>query len=331
MARLAPISARNSNSPSGRGTIGLALLLQHSPFLRFMDACNAFEEDSTTFDFWPVNDTATLQTRAIGGGYTATDMTLPNKISNSLKFYGDGQDWDVTYDRDKKLGLTEPMNLFEKKLKKKMQDWAKKMQVALFNDDGTGNKLKGYSKLLNGTDVIAGSTETRVFNAASYAKSSTAKYFDLSGDLTDAKASNFIEMFMQLLAEIDNPQGMILNRSTAARINAIGYKKDVIGVQQYQSGMIQTFMNMPMIIVDDNTIGQAEPDDTATPVACTTSIYLMSPAEQSNSIVTNSGLAWLDIPDLEDKSSQRERWEFALNIKFENEKSVLRLRNIKLS
>jgi hypothetical protein len=89
-------------------------------------------------------------------------------------------------------------------------------------------------------------------------------------------------------------------------------------------------MGVEVISVSSNSITLTEPDDTATPLETTSSIYVLSPGENNFSLITNSGLQWHDYDSQENKESGREKWEIRANWRIENPKSVLRVRNIKV-
>ena len=85
-----------------------------------------------------------------------------------------------------------------------------------------------------------------------------------------------------------------------------------------------------MITVPNNVITRLEADNTATPVNDTTSFYLLSPEEQRCSLVTNSGLWYNEYDHRENEQKDLEMFGINMQLKIEDNKSVLRVRNLKI-
>ncbi len=306
------------------------MLLERSAYIRFLDQHSAFEELATDFLYRPTDDTATLRGRSLGGSYTVTDKAPPALQSDKLAFYGEAIDVDESHEADAARGLMDIDKWLDKMLRKTVRDWAKKYENAIFNGAGTGTPLpmKGLSVLIDGTTDIPGFTGYKAIANAADADPDSGKSFDLS------KAANedaFIEALTLWLTQVDNPQGIVMNKEMFARMTTIARRKHMLGESRDLFGVpVPTFNNVPMIQALDGSITNTEDDDTAEPLEVTTSIYIQSPGEMKYSIATNSGLHFHDVGELEGKESQRMRWEIRSENKIEEKDVILRVRNIKL-
>lgn len=324
---LAQISNIDSQSAYAKGA--LAIMLENSPILRFFDSRSAFELDSTDYDHDVVEETSDFQSRAVGGGYTGAAVTPSSeKVLGSLKFHGDSVLIDRSHLADQELGLRDVEKTLLKKLPRRLRDFAIKLDNAIMNGEGTGNLLKGLSKKLNGTDDIPGFTGIKgVKNAKDY---DSGVSFDLS---STSKYAKFLEALNDMIAQVPNASGILCNRDFISRLQTIAYKeKGVVDTLDQYGRPLQFYKNIPLIQMNAGVITNTEPDDTpTTPLTNTTSIYILRPRELDLSIVTNSGLEFLDYDaQASGKQSEGYNWEVRLNTKIELSDSILRVRNIKL-
>jgi len=317
------------NSPSGRGRDALGIILEESPFLRFLDQCSAWELDATVFNFRPGTSIAmNTQVRALGGSYTAQDLNLPELVADSQKFHGGEVDIDVSYLADKNRNLRDFSAWFIKDLRVRIKQFAIAYESLLFNGTGLTHIIKGLKEIINGDDLPGFDGVTNLLNAQAVTGGST-KSCDLSVTTNYAK---WIEWLYLALSKVKNPAGLIMNPTLFARMSTIAKRENMLGQSIDDFGNpIPNFNGIPMIQVLDTSILNNEPDDTpTTPLPSTTSLYIMSPKEQGLSLVSNSGLEWWDYDHLENKKSGKETFEIRGAWKIEDMYTIERIRNIKI-
>lgn len=328
MARLIPISRIESDSEYGQMAAGL--MLQHSPFIRWLDNRSGFEVDATDYDWLPADDTANMQARGRGGGFTEESIAPGSKQTDSLKIHGDKIAIDETDLADIRLGLRDMDSHFRKKIIRRVRDFARDYEALMFNGDGTGNNLKGLETIFDGSADLPGLGITGVINAKDASQDSSPTSLDLG--LTD-NADNqqaFMEFMSQWLAEVPNAKGIVCNRKFQGRITTIAHLHRNISITPAQGfGQIVSIDGVPLVPILDTAISNTEPDDAEPVVNNTTSIWLLDPGEMKFSLVTNSGLFWKD-HDWEDKESDGWMWEIRAAWKVEEFEVARRVRNIKL-
>lgn len=320
--------AQLSQLDSERGRAALALLLDGDPFLRFLEAHAAWEEDATTFDWRPIDPSQALQTRAIGGEYTPDDATPAALVADSLALHGFSIDIDETHIADANRRLRDLDIWLDKEVSRRVRRWSKLFGNALFVGAGTTTLLKGLSKILDGTTDLPGyAGETGVIDAADFLAGAPDS-FDLSN--ADNWAT-FIEKLIRYRGEVPGAKGMVMGPELFARMYTIAQQKHILGEQRDTFGVpVTTFAGLPMIEAIPGTILATEPDNNDVPVANTTSLYIMRPGEMDLSLVSNSGLHFDDDIDLEKKESRRIKAEIRAKWKIEEKDSIRRFRNIKL-
>lgn len=314
-----------------RGVEAARTILTGSPFLSYLDANSAFELDKMDFDWRPASNTYSAQTRARGGSLTATDITWEAKQSGSQVVLGGALDIDIRNKRDAELGLDNLDVQLQKNLLRAWNGYALSVQNKLFNGTGAGSptELKGLKTILDGSTDLPGYTGVKgVINAANYSKESSPKSLDMT---VDKAGKYFTALMLDTLNEVSNPTGIVMNNKLFAAITQFAEVQRTLESTTNNYGTIlRTLWGVPVILVDGTTIGVTEPDDTTTPLENTTSMYVMSPGELKTSLVTNSGLYYIEYDHLENKESGREKWEMSLAWKIEDTTSIRRVRNIKV-
>lgn len=316
------------NSPSGRGNDALGVLLQESPFLRFLEENSGWEEDATNYDFLPTPyDLLTIEERTAGNSYTAAAVSPNSRQTGSLYFQGASIDIDISYLADAQRGLRDIPTWFTKELRSRMKQFSVGYEKLLFQGTGVDGQIKGLKTIIAGSD-IPGYTGTTCLENAQEVTAGSTKSCDISSSTNFAK---FMEWLWKKINSIDRPMGLVMNRALYARMWTIARKEQVLSETRDMFGMpIAKYNGIPMIPVLDTTILNTEPDDTGTPVNETTSLYIMSPGEQRLSLVSNSGLYWMDYDHLENNEQGREKWEIRAAWKIEEPLAISRIRNIKL-
>lgn len=319
-----------SNLPTDRARLALALLLQESPFFRFMDVASAFEEDATDFTYRPVASTTTVSTRARGGSFTAADVAPATPQSASQKFMGFSIDVDAADFADAQAGRRNLDQWLDREYRSRFTSFAAGLEAKIFLGDpaSDANSPKGLKLILDGTTDVPGLTG---YKGVANAKDAG------SGNSLDLTVTTYYDAFLEWLslqiAGVKNPTGIVVAPKLYAKLTTIarakGYYTNSVGAFGEQ---VEAVAGIPLIKTLSTSILTNEPDDAGTPATNTTSMYIMAPAEGAYSIVTNSGLFVKDIADedLESKQSARLITEFRGQNKIEQKDVVLRIRNIKV-
>ena len=322
-----------SNLETERGRQVLALLLQHSPFFRFMEDNSAFAEDGTDFQSRPVDASTNVQTRVLGGKYTSADVVPADAVPQSLGFHGDSFDVDRSHVADEERGLRSVDAFFRKYFPRRVRDWAKGLERLALRGSGTkdanGREMKGLLTILNGQDDLPGYTgHTAVIDAVQFLSTSPA-----SLDLTDeANWDPFMEGLEQLMYLV-GAEGILANRQLGAKMTTIARNNHIRGERRDRFGQpVTTYDGTDLVRLNDGSITNSEPDNASTPNTNTTSLVLAAPAEGVYDITTNSGIEFDDFDRevLEEKRSERAQWEFRGETNIEEKWAVLRVRNIKV-
>lgn len=322
MAKLGQLSNLRG---SQRGAAALGQILISSPFLAWLDQQSGWEEDATSYLYDPIEGTMSVQARALGGSFAASDMTPATRQSGALRFHGFQLDIDQSHIADDLRGLQNLSGWIDKNLKKKVESWAKSYEGLLFNSDGTSNTIKGLKAIFDGLANIPGFSITGVINAKDAVGSGNS--LDLT---TQTNYDAFTEYLLLWMSQVEDVRGMVMSPRMFARMYTIAKKTHQLGQSIDEFGRpVDTFNNVPMVKTLDTTILHTEPDDAGTPATNTTSIWLMSPGEQRQSLVTNSGLDFEDYDKLESKQSGRVKGEVRASWKVEEKNAVRRIRNIK--
>ena len=316
-----------------RGADCLAALLQGSPLLKALENYSGWEQDSTTFDYIPSPGTATVNKRSLNGELSASPsvIAMPSPISATLAAMYDAFKIDVSYKRDEEKGLSEIKNYLPKHLNRKWKDFAKGLEVLLMQGTGAGTpaEIKGLKTILNGTDDIPGYTGMkRVINAATYG-AAAVKSLDLTGTTNDDRLANLIEDAKSMV----NTDGAVwvATSKVQSKVSRIADAKRASDFTTNAYGQtIQTLWGIPIVTLNTGSILYTEPDDTATPVNETTSLYLANFGELKTSLVSNSGLEYYEWDVKENEQSGLERWEVRAQWKIEDPESILRIRNLKI-
>jgi hypothetical protein len=308
----------------------LAVVLTNSQVLQKYNEASAFEVDTIEFNYRPADASASAKTRALGGGYSADAVTPNAKQSGSQKFYGDSVTLDNATQADANLGLDNIDTNLQKQMARKLRDFARNVEAAIFNGSGSGNNMRGLKTILDGSTDLPGFTGVKGYvNAKAYSSESSP----VSLDLTVAQnKKNFILMLNEVLTQVGNPNAIFLNRKLYGILTQIAYDtRQIVTTLDAIGNQVITFNGVPLVITNDATILNNEPDDTGTPVNNTTSLYIASLQEMRNSIVTNSGFEfteWDAQPAT--KQSKGYNWEMRLAHKIEESDAIRRIAKIKV-
>lgn len=330
MAQLASLS--NILSPSGRGSDALAVMLSDPLFSLFEQNGGIWQQGATTNRWTPYTDSITLGTRALNGVITADVYAPPAEISDTLRIHTGGHQADISYIKDSELGLATFDFVRDEKMK--FKKWVSEYKIKLFDSDGSANSFVGLKTKLIGTSNIDGYSTKRVMNAlqphsVENVVAGTAKSLDIITDATKDEA--LYEAILRGATYVDNAQYMLINQTLWSKLSVILYRKGINTVSFINDFGVkfEQFNGLTAVVVPDTVITNTEPDDTSTPLLKTTSIYIMSPGEDRLSLITNSGLNWIDWDHAENTEKNLEKWEIRANWRIADPSSVLRIRNIK--
>lgn len=327
MATLASLSNLNG---SDRGAAALATFLERSFVLRFFEQQSAFEQDATAFDYLPVDGTANVQTRAVGGSFTASAKTPPARQNGTLAIYGDAIEIDRTHLADAANGLRDIDTWLTGESRQRVIATASYMDAAVMKDPGTGTTMKGLNVILNGTNDIPGFTGVKgVINAKTVMGGTNSFDFTSTAAATQATQDAFIEGMNKCLVEVPDAAAILLNRTFYGRVNSVARRAHILGESRDLFGRpIPTFNGVPLIAVPDTAILNTEGDDAAG--TNTTSLYIVRPGEGTFSLVTNEGLYYKEFEQQEGKVSSKENYEIRLAWKINDKEAVRRVRNFKI-
>lgn len=323
MPNLAQVS-ETRGSELGREALGT--LLEASRLLSFLDQQAAFEEDATDYQWRTYEDEEGVQTRQRGGSYTPEDVAPGAPESDTLSFHGDKIDVDHSDHADSERGLRDIAMWLAKTMRKKVRRFGRGWEQVATGGSADPGAMKGLEEILDGVANVAGFGQTMVIDAASWTEADD-DHFDL-GDET--LWGLFIEQLIKVLSELD-ANGLLVAPALHARMYTIAQEKHILGESRDQFGNpVPTFANIPFVPLNPGAITTTEDNNASPAQATTTSLYPVRAGEGQLSLVTNSGLEFWDLGDLEGKESNRVKWELRGQWKIEEEHAARRIRNIKL-
>lgn len=328
MSTIAALSVLKTES--GRGRNALGILLEASPFLRFLEKVGGWQEDASTFTYEAGEETSTAPARALNATYTPADRARAALLSGGLRNHGDAVSTDVSLLADAARGLRNADKWLENAIATKIAAFARKYEYLLFKSPGTSSSIIGLQTILDGTTDIPGFTS---FTGVANAKDATAAS-DVSLDVSDAAGQKALIEFLRLqLAEVENPLGIVMSPALWARLNTAATDLKMVthgGIDQFGQP-VMAFDNVEIVKTLPDTLPTTEADDTpTTPLTNTTSIYIMSPGEDRFSLRSNSGLYYIDHDHVENTEFGQEWWEIRAALTITNKRAVRRIRNIKL-
>lgn len=327
MANLGSLSILKTES--GRGRNALGILLESSPFLRYLEGASGWQEDATSFTYEAGEETSTAPARALGSDYTPGTRTRPSLLSSGLRNHGDAVNTDVSLLADAARGLRNADKWLENAVATKMSAFGRKYEYLLFNSPGSSNSIYGLKTILDGTTDIPGySSWTGVTDAATITAASDDS-LDISGATNQAL---FIELLRLQLAEVESPTAIVMSPAVWARINTLAWNLRAVtpGGEDQFGKPILAFDGIPIIQTLPDTLPATEPDNAETPVNNTTSVYIMSPGEERFSLRSNSGLYYIDHDHMDNSNKGQEWWEIRGAWNIVHKRAVRRIRNIKL-
>lgn len=323
--RITQATAQLKPAMTDRAQRFINTLVEESQLLRVL---NTFMPKGTEFQYRPATGGQTVEDRAINGDYTGDDLDPATLIAGTLAIAGFTLDYDLTYKRDHDNGLGIDMDSwYDQELIERAVETAEAIEKRIVAGTGTANQMKGWATILDGTNNIPGLGITGVINALT-GSGLTGDSFDLSNEDNWGK---FLEQYEKWKAELGGDVIVLCNKSMKARLATIARKYNSWGQGFDQFGKpINKIDENELVKVEDSVITNTEPDDAATPVEETTSIYLITNRVGHANINTNSGLAFYDVGELQDDMAERIKFEFTGAHEIKTKRTIRRIRNIKL-
>lgn len=323
---------------SARGAACVASLLANSKWLNWLNTMNAFEKSTTNYVWQPINSQLDeVQVRSLGGSYVPIDASTEDQVTGQLYFHGVDIDIDKSIIADSIASGNPLTNWLDGKLLKEWRQFAKLYSALLFNGTGTvpsgksGKQILGLGKILNKTTTTLPGfpAATRVWDAADFISGS-----EVSLDLTTSGISSetigaFNEAMAELTGKVENINTIVMHQTLLSRLtNFMSSQANYAQDSTTWGKPIMTYNGIPIIGLT-NEIATNEPDNTATPLTDTSSVWFMNLSEYNTSLVTNSGVDYTEYTGLENKESGKEKFEIRAGWKIENELSLAKLRNVK--
>lgn len=305
------------SSVSGRGATVLSDILMKSQFSRLAQ----FREDGTDYVKHPVTTRSEPSFRAKSGSFTPEDDN-PTPSLGELKFLGKEAELDKSYKIDAEKGLLNLDLVKMRLLKRHGFSFGRGIDKLTFSGDGTGSNISGFSVLLDGATNVPGFSSTMTVDA--HATSSL--------DITDsANWDTFMEFIDELLEDVPDSTMIACNGTLKSKINTIGRNTHALGQTQDQFGRpVDTFNGIPVVRLADGAITNTEPDNQATPVNDTTSLYVIRFSEVDGvALASNAGFLFTDFPETQEKVVEKARMELYYDIDIEAPDAIRRLRFIK--
>ncbi len=330
---MAVIKSLSNFNGSARGAAALADILTYSPLMNALDVFSGYEDGDTSFRWRPTVAGSSAAARAIGSAYSPTAITPETEQTDSLANHGAGVKIDVSHLADVRRSGGNLSQWLAGQLKKELKNFAIAYELQLVQGTGQANAIEGLQTILDGTDLPGYPGITRVTNAATASVDNTPKSLDLTLGATNLtkNTDGLLELLYNAFADTDQTRFLYMNSGMFARMQTIARTEHILGENRDLFGIpVPTFNGVPMITCSTGAITSTEDDDTATPLAATTSIYLMSPGEMRLSLVTNSGLEYWEYPFLEAAEAGEEKWEIRAQWKIEEPTAITRIRNIKI-
>jgi len=307
-----------------RGQRFMTALLEEGDLFRLM---NNFSLEATNYQYRPAAGTQALGARALTGSYTPADLAQAALQAVAHKIHGFILDYDESHEKDHELGIGIDIDRwYDRELSRRGKAVYRAIEELFFKGDGAGNNFKGVRAFLNGTDNIPGFSTTGVVNA----KTLTGA----SGDSLNLGTKTNWPLFKEVLEEqlIDLAADVIIcNRSMGARLTTIAKESKIYHWEKDDFGRkVDFYDGIPILRTLNTSIPLDEPNDNASPVANTTSLYLAKNSESEWGCASNSGLMFRDVGQLEGKESRRVKFEFRGSLNFQDDKAIRRIRNIHL-
>lgn len=313
-------------------------ILDKSAFLRMLETTGGWELEASDFDWRPAVANVALSTIAESGSWASpTDLAIDSKQTGALKFYYSGFTLSASRILDAKKGLVDTDIWVDKKRAKVHRAFALNLEKEMFMGSGLSNAMSGFKTILDGSTALPGYTDTtlvpealdrlRVMDANDYSKVANSKSFDINNA---ANADALMALIREATYEVDDAKAIVMSKKLRPSFVSIAHAKNQYTVENAYEHPVEKFGGIPVIYVENAAIASNEPDNTSTiPSTNTTSIYVMSPEEQRLSVVSNSGLWYYTYDHEENAYKNTERLGVNMALKIEDNKSILRVRNIK--
>lgn len=297
------------------GAAVLRDLLLKSQFIGLAD----FREDGTDYMIYEMTERANPAFRAKNGSYTPGNDN-PSPELGALKFLGKEAILDKSYKIDAEKGDLNLERWKMRLLKRHAYSLARGFDIQTFTGDGTGNNIKGFDQILDGSTNVGGFGDTMTISAADMDLTGTTNY--------DA----FQRLLDEAIAEVPGANVITVNAKLAAIINTIGRKSGNLDQSKDAFGRpYQTYNGIAIARLNDGAIGNDE-RNAADDADDSTSLYIMRMEEVDGvTLSSNSGLQFTNFPELEATVTEKARMELYYNITIEAPDAIRRVMHFEVA
>ncbi|GMU99369.1 MAG: hypothetical protein AMXMBFR51_21040 [Ignavibacteriota bacterium] len=308
---------------TGRSAGVLSRILEVCPLFQYAD----FRRDPSEYGNIPDKSTFTGSSARAEGASAQKDAQIPSPAYKKLAIY----EREITIDNLRKLdtritGSPNGLKLFgDRQLNALAVKLGQEVQIDMFQGTDSSNRMLGISNFVKDA-AAGGQTAALGFTTTEQA----AMNYQVSLQLnTTANQDAFVEILFKQLLNVPGANAIICNANLGARLTTIAKRIGAAGETLNSFGIpVNTFNNVPIVVVDTNTITQTESDGTNTDC---TSLYIVRFGEELGvTFVTNSGFYFEDFPEDVQNPDMKARLGFYLNLAVERVDALRRLSRIRL-
>lgn len=308
---------------TGRSASILSKILEVTPLFQYAE----FRKDPSEYANIPDKSTFSGSAARAEGAAAQKDAQVPSPAYKKLAIY----EREITIDNLRKLdsritGSPNGLKLFaDRQLNALAVKLGQEVQTEIFQGTDTSNRMLGIANFVKDA-AAGGQTAALGFTTAEQAAMNTQVSLQLN---TTANQDAFIEILFKKLAEVPGANVIVCNTNLGARLTTIAKRLGAAGESLNSYGIpVSTFNNVPICVVDTNTITQTESDGTNNDC---TSLYIIRFAEELGTcLTTNSGFYFEDFPEDVENPNMKARLGFYLNLVVERTDALRRLSRIRL-
>lgn len=308
---------------SGRSAQILSKILEVCPLFQYAD----FRLDPSEYGNIPDKATWTSSAARAEGMPAQKDVQVPTPAFKKLAIY----EREITVDNLRKLdsritGSPNGLKLFgERQLTALAVKVAQEVQIDMIQGTDASNRMLGIGSFVKDANA-GGQTAALGFTTAEQAAMNVQVSLQLN-NVTNQ--DGFVEILFKELAKVPGANAIVCNANLGARLTTIAKRVGAAGETLNSFGIpVSTFNNVPIVIVDTNTITQTESDGTNSDC---TSLYIIRFSEELGlTFTTNSGFYFEDFPEDVQNPDMKARIGFYLNLAVERTDALRRLSRIRL-
>lgn len=308
---------------TGRSAGILSKILEVTPLFQYAE----FRKDPSEYGNIPDKSTFSGSAARAEGSAAQKDAQVPTPAYKKLSIY----EREITIDNLRKLdsritGSPNGLKLFgDRQLNALAVKLAQEVQIEMIQGTDASNRMLGIGNFVKDA-AAGGQTAALGFTTAEQAAMNVQIALQLN---TTANQDTFVESLFKQLASVPGANAIICNANLGARLTTIAKRLGAAGETLNSFGIpVNTFNNVPICVVDTNTITQTESDGTNSDC---TSMYIVRFAEELGvCFVSNSGFYFEDFPEDVQNPDMKARLGFYLNLAVERSDALRRLSRIRL-